>query len=273
MHLITSEYIVEEFLIMLGKFNNDDFRNSHLEITLVILSLFFVDIEHRCELGSVAFTRSIGIEDDLVVDLLSDKLLLLVFRLEIERSYNAVYYLHGIFRLFDRTIGIKLHQSTLDDSFFVDFFAGNLSAETFAETLVLLLHHLVGDFYLIIRQGHILVKLHIEVGSKAEIISECIILVVEIYLLDIFGNGLAENIDLIVYDIFHSSFINLIVEHITLYLLAETCAQLSDADMAFAKAGDIMSFTYFFEFFIYLGGIICFFDINDELAVAIVDFF
>ena len=97
--------------------------------------------------------------------------------------------------------------------------------------------------------------------------------VVEVDFLDFLGDWLADDVELLFFYIVDNGFVNAAVEHVALYLLAETLAELWKADMALAEAGDVMGVADFAELGIDFRCIVSFFNLGNYLAVYVVDFF
>ena len=87
----------------------------------------------------------------------------------------------------------------------------------------------------------ILVDLHVKFGSESQIIFKGeIFLFLEIECLHLDRHRLAENIELIVIDIFHDSLKHVVIDHIACDISPETAMQIGDGYVSFAETRNLM---------------------------------
>ena len=265
-NLVFAEYVVKEFLIVLGGFEYDYFADGHLEIAVHVGGDVLVNIEHRCQFGGVALAAVPGIEDNFVVNLLAKEFGGLVLAFEVEGSHDAVDDLYCAGILVYAAVLVKLHHHTLDDGALVGFLAGNLCAEALAQSLILVLKHLVAYGNGVVRQRHVFVELDVKSGCQTDFVFEGIVLVVKVDFLYFYRQGFAQHVEFVVAYILDYSVVDGVVQHLALCLFAETGLDLRGGYVTLAEAGDAGLATDFLEFVFYFLSIIGFFDADNELA-------
>jgi len=192
---------------------------------------------------------------------------------EIHGGYDAVDNLNGGFVGEHGAIGCKLHDGALYESLCVDFLAGYLGAEALAESLILLGNHFVGNVDGIVGHRDVFVDLDVDFRCEADFVFKRIVGVAEVDGLHLDGERLAEHVDLVFADIIDYGAVNLFVEHGGLDVAAEAAAELVDAYVAFAEAGNLARTAYFFKLGVNLVGIVGRADLNLDAAFQVAGFF
>ena len=184
-----------------------DFLNLEGEIALQVLGLLFVDTEQRAYFYFAV--KSLGrVESNHIAFLGSDELLLLRFLLHVSRIENRV--------LFD-DISVHLLSQTFDDVAFCYLISLCVLAETLCVTLHLVVYHLVRYLDDVLGQFVLAGQFGIELRSNGDVEEEGEgVLVIEVNLRRVLAwERFAEDLEIVVLDVFLQSFAYLFVEHVS----------------------------------------------------------
>ncbi len=187
--------------------------------------------------------------------------------------HDACNDLDGVLRGHHVAFGVELHDRTLYQGGLVDLLAGNLGAEAVAESLVLLVNHLLGDLDGVERHLDVLVHLDVEGGSQTHLILEGVVFLLHVDFLDLLGERFAEDVDFVFAEIFDYRLEDLVVEHVALNVAAKETAEMFDGNMAFAESGDLAGAAKFAKVAVNLLCVVCFNHLNLDGCVEVVGLF
>ncbi len=268
-----AQHSIEQFLVHLGILIDENLSDREAEVGSSRSGHLFVHAQYRGQKHLAAASGFVGVEDDAVAHLQAHelRLCLLVFDVILRRDGGALH---------DDTIGflvaclVEFYEFASDVRLLVRHLTRHFLAIAMTITGVLLLHHLVGHFDIIIRYVQCAVDGHVELGLKSQIEGELkVLLRVEVHARVGAKHGLAQHGHLVLNDIVTHLAAQLAVHHVGKHLHAIHALQHAHGNMTGAETLDGTTLAQLVETALDIGFVIFFDKRHSEPGVHIVDFF
>ena len=162
-HLVFAEYLVVVFLTRLSAAQHNDFRNIHAEVGVHVGGFLFAYVEHRREFHRIAGASVPRVEVDGSAHVLAHEQVFLSLIGEVFGSNDAHGHLDAVGHRV--AFSVELRQRAFHQRVGLYRVAFLLLAVTAAQNLVLTLHHVVGNFYLV---GRYFYLLNIDVDFRSQ---------------------------------------------------------------------------------------------------------